>query len=84
VRESALLFTSLALGVGFGVLTFAYMENSKEFGFLALFAIATAFLADVILGPALVTLVTRRRRGWTPALGTTFSRRGSAKRERAA
>ncbi len=64
---SALLFTSLALGAGFAVLLLAYMENSWEFGMLCLFAISTAFAADVVLGPALMVLVTRRRAGETPA-----------------
>jgi len=59
---SALLFTTLSLGVGFGVLLFAYMANAREFGLLALFALATAFAADVLLGPALMLLVTRGRR----------------------
>jgi predicted RND superfamily exporter protein len=58
---SALLFTSLALGVGFGVLLFAYMANAQEFGLLALFALGVAFAADIVLGPALMLLVTRRR-----------------------
>jgi predicted RND superfamily exporter protein len=63
---SALLFTTLSLGVGFGVLTFAYMTNARDFGLLALFAISVAFLADVLLGPALMLWVTRPRR---PATG---------------
>ena len=57
---SALLFTTLSLGIGFGVLTFAYMTNARDFGLLALFAMLVAFAADVVLGPALLLMVTRR------------------------
>ena len=56
----ALLFTSLCLGSGFVAMTFAYMVNIFEFGVLALFATAVAFLADVVLAPALMVLVARR------------------------
>ena len=55
---SALLFTSLVLAGGFAVIGFAYMRNAQEFGILACFAAIVAFLADVILAPALMVLVT--------------------------
>jgi predicted RND superfamily exporter protein len=57
---AALLFTSLVLAAGFLVLTFGYMVNVSYFGVILAFATLTAFLADVLLAPALMTLVTRR------------------------
>jgi predicted RND superfamily exporter protein len=58
---TALLFTSLVLGFGFAVFTAAYLTNIRWFGLLASFATVVAFLADIIVGPALMVLVTRRR-----------------------
>jgi predicted RND superfamily exporter protein len=58
---SALLFTSLVLCLGFSVFLFAYMQNTFWFGLLAATGVAVAFLADVLLGPALMVLVTRDR-----------------------
>jgi predicted RND superfamily exporter protein len=55
---SALLFTSLVLALGFGVFMFAYMRNAMWFGLLTSFATIVAFLADVLVGPALMVLVT--------------------------
>ena len=54
---SALLFTSLVLSCGFGVMYFAYMENIKDFSVLATFAAVTAFVADVVVAPALLSLI---------------------------
>ncbi len=54
----ALLFTSLVLGLGFAVFFFAYMNNTSWFGVLVSFACLVAFLADVLVGPALMVLVT--------------------------
>ena len=56
---SALLFTSLVLAGGAFVFLFGYMLTGKYFGLLFGFATIVAFLADVILGPALMVLVTR-------------------------
>ncbi len=58
---SALLFTSLVLCLGFAVLMAAYMQNSFWFGLLASTGVLVAFLADLLLGPALMVLITRRR-----------------------
>jgi len=58
---TALLFTSLVLALGFLVYTAAYLNNVQWFGVLASFATVTAFLADVIVGPALMVLVTKPR-----------------------
>ncbi len=67
---SALLFTSLVLSLGFCVFLFAYMRNSVWFGLLGSFAAAVAFLADVLVAPALMVLVTRRRTASGETLGT--------------
>jgi len=58
----AMLFTSVVLCAGFLIFTLAYMQNIAEFGLLCTFATATAFLADVTLAPALMVLVTQRRK----------------------
>lgn len=55
----ALLVTTTALAAGFSVFTVASMQNMKQFGALLAFAIVTAFFADVILAPALLTIVDR-------------------------
>lgn len=62
---AAMLFTSIVLGAGFLVFTFAYTVNIAVFGLLASFATAIAFLADVTLGSALMVLVTGDRAGST-------------------
>ena len=55
---SALLFTSIVLGCGFSVMMLGYMDNVADFARLATFATVVAFLADVVLAPALLVLVT--------------------------
>jgi predicted RND superfamily exporter protein len=64
----ALLFTSLVLSTGFLVYTFASMNILFLFGTLTAFTIVMAFLADVLLAPALMALVARR--GSLPHLTT--------------
>ncbi len=59
---AALLFTSLVLTGGFGVFLMASMVNTQNFGFLAATGAAVAFLADLIVAPALMTLATRGSR----------------------
>jgi predicted RND superfamily exporter protein len=59
---TAMLFTSLVLVCGFAVMLAAYMTNAYWFGLLAGFATGTAFLADIVLGPALMVLVSRQTR----------------------
>jgi predicted RND superfamily exporter protein len=56
---SALLFTTLVLASGFFVLTFAYMRNSVEFGILASMAAIVALVADLLVSPALMELVSK-------------------------
>jgi predicted RND superfamily exporter protein len=63
----AMLFTSLVLTLGFAVLLAAYMRNSFWFGLLAGTATIVAFLADILLGPALMVLATARRPAPAPA-----------------
>ncbi len=55
----ALLFTSLVLASGFFIYMFASMKNLFYFGLLTGVAISVAFLANVTLAPALVTLLAR-------------------------
>jgi len=55
---AAMLFTTLVLLAGCVSFTFSYMENISTFGILVGIAIATAFLADVILAPALMVVLT--------------------------
>lgn len=73
----AMLFTSLVLASGFLIFTLAYMRNLSTFGLLTTFATLSAFLADVMLAPALLVLVTRRRRR------TDVARRSEAPEEAA-
>lgn len=55
----ALLVTSAVLVAGFLVFGLASMANVAHFGLLVAFAITTAFLADVILTPALLRVLHR-------------------------
>ena len=59
----AMLFTTLILAAGFFVFAGAYMRNMKVFGVLTGIACIAAFLADVLLAPALLTLWDRRVNG---------------------
>ncbi len=55
----AMLVTSIVLASGFLTYTFAELHNLANFGRLTALAIGLAFLADVTVAPALVTLATR-------------------------
>ena len=55
----ALLFTSIALVVGFAVYLTADMATLVDFGIVNGFAVIAAFFSDIVLGPALVTLLVR-------------------------
>ena len=59
---AALLFTTLVLAAGFGILSLAYMENVARLGLLMALATVVAFLSDVLLGPALMVIVARQGR----------------------
>lgn len=58
---SALLFTSLVLGLGFSVFIAAYMVNIAWFGTLMSMAVVFAFLADITLAPALMMIAAPKR-----------------------
>ena len=64
---AALLFTTLVLTAGFMVMLLGYMNLSKEFGMLATFAAITAFVADLIVSPALMVVATRAKEPATAA-----------------
>jgi predicted RND superfamily exporter protein len=55
----ALLFTSIVLTSGFGILLLSEMLNLRNVGALTSFAIAMAFLLDVTVTPALLVLTHR-------------------------
>jgi predicted RND superfamily exporter protein len=57
----ALLFTSLVLCAGFFLYMLASMNSLFHFGLLTGFTIAVAFVADVLLAPALMALAMRPR-----------------------
>ena len=58
----AMLFTSIILSAGFFIYVFATMGNLFNFGVFGAFAIAGAFIADVLLAPALMVLFRRQMR----------------------
>jgi predicted RND superfamily exporter protein len=62
---SALFFTTLVLTTGFGVMgSLGSLKNTVYFGYLSALGIALAFVANVLLTPALISLATRlERRG---------------------
>lgn len=55
----ALLFTSIVLSLGFFIYVFSDLSNLSNFGILTAFAIVMAFLADVFLAPALMTVTAK-------------------------
>jgi predicted RND superfamily exporter protein len=55
----ALLFTSLVLSTGFFIFALSSLNNLIAFGVLTGFAILMAFIADITITPALLTLVSR-------------------------
>ena len=55
----ALVATSVVLSLGFFVYTFASLSNLINFGILAGGAIVIALISNIILGPALLTLITK-------------------------
>jgi uncharacterized protein len=58
---TAMLFTSLVLCLGFAVFWAAYLNNTFWFGVLASFSTTVAFLADLVVGPALMVLLSPPR-----------------------
>lgn len=57
----AMLVTSVILSVGFLGFTLSSMRNLVNFGLLVTLTIAMAFVAEVLLGPALLSLADRFR-----------------------
>ncbi len=55
----ALLFTSIVLTMGFLIYVLSDLSNLSRFGTLTAFSIVVAFLADVLLAPALMKVATR-------------------------
>jgi predicted RND superfamily exporter protein len=58
---AALLFTTLVLTGGFSILALGTLVNIQNFGIMISFATAAAFLADLLVSPALMALATRAR-----------------------
>ncbi len=58
---TALLFTSLVLFAGFSIFMTTYLTNTAWFGMLCAFATVVAFLADVLIAPALMVWVSPRK-----------------------
>jgi len=55
----ALVATTIVLSLGFYVYMFATLSNLINFGILAGGAITIALISNIILGPALLTLITK-------------------------
>ncbi len=68
----AMLVTSIVLSTGFFIYTGSAMPALFRFGVLTGSTIITAFLADIILAPALMTLVVGRRETESPATAVTM------------
>jgi predicted RND superfamily exporter protein len=56
----AMLTTSIVLSFGFIVFVFAEIRNLVAFGIVTTASIALAFITDIVVTPALLTLVSRR------------------------
>jgi predicted RND superfamily exporter protein len=57
----ALLYTSIVLAAGFAIYTQAYLTNLFYFGLLTSLTIVFAFVADIVLAPALLVRIFGRR-----------------------
>ncbi|MDH3214471.1 MAG: MMPL family transporter [Myxococcales bacterium] len=58
----AMLFTSIVLAAAFLIYAFSTLDNLFNLGVFTAFAVVTAFLADVLVAPALMVLFQRRPR----------------------
>jgi predicted RND superfamily exporter protein len=74
---SALLFTTLVLAAGFTVFLMGEMSNIRIFGALAAMATLVAFAADLLVAPALLSLVEARRPRVAPAVVFARSQRAA-------
>ncbi len=61
----AMMFTTLVLVTGFWLFMFASLINLIQFGFLIGVTMIIALLADILLAPAMMELITRTQRGRT-------------------
>ncbi|MFH2128992.1 MAG: hypothetical protein ABIK68_01350 [bacterium] len=61
VTAVAMLVTTLVLAVGFWLFMFASMNHLFNFGLLTGVTLVFAFLADILLAPALLAIVTPDR-----------------------
>jgi hypothetical protein len=57
----AILFTTVVLSIGFAIYTISTMNNLIRFGSITATVIALAFVADIILAPALLSLTLGRK-----------------------
>lgn len=57
----AMLFTTIILASGFYILIFAELRSTMNFGIITGFTITTALMADFLLAPAMMVLLTRNR-----------------------
>jgi predicted RND superfamily exporter protein len=58
----AMLFTTVILGAGFFILLFADLRSTFNFGVITGFTICMALLADFFLAPAMMVLLTRKKK----------------------
>jgi predicted RND superfamily exporter protein len=58
----ALLFTTLVLSAGFFIFMLSSLGNLYNFGMLTGFTIAAALVANIVIAPALLVLITRKER----------------------
>ena len=57
----AMLFTTVILGAGFFILIFAELSSTVNFGIITGFTICMALLADFLLAPAMMVLLTKKK-----------------------
>ena len=57
----AMLFTTIILASGFFILLLAELKSTNNFGIITGFTISTALLADFLLAPAMMVLLTRKK-----------------------
>jgi hypothetical protein len=74
----ALLVTMVVSASGFMIYTMSSMRNLREFGFLIAFCVSGAFILDILVSPALLTLTLRRSRGDSPVATNGELRRETA------
>ena len=58
----AMLFTTILLGANFFILVLADLESTANFGLITGFTISMALVADFLLAPAMMVLLTRKKR----------------------